>query len=366
MTRFRTACALLVIALFATTSFSAPALTDSLKAGKADIKSAGVMTFGPEAILFVGDSVGGNIFAFDTQDRTASQAAPVDIAGINQKIAAMLGTMPEEILINDLAVNPISKKMYLSISRGRGPAATPVIVRVDGKGAITQLTTDNIAHAKLVLPDAPASQGEGRQNPRNNAITDLAFVDGKLLIAGLSNEEFASTLRATAFPFTPNSKGAGIEIWHGSHGRFETQSPVRTFVPFKIGNEQNIIAAYTCTPLVKIPVSSLTPGAKVKGTTIAELGSGNQPLDMISYTKAGKSFILLNNSNRGVMKMGADNLGNFKPITAPVDIEGVPYETIKTLTGVTQLDKVDDNMAAILLTAGNAVQLKTIALPNFP
>ena len=359
MTRFRTICALLVIALFATTSFSAPALTDSLKAGKADIKSAGVMTFAPEGVLFVADSVGGNIFAFDTQDRTASQAAPVDIAGINEKIAAMLGTMPDQILINDLAVNPISKKMYLSVSRGRGPTATPVIVRVDSKGAIQQLALDNISHAKLALGDTPAFAGD---NPRQNPITDLAFVDGKLLIAGLSTEEFASTLRAAAFPFT-TAKGAGIEIWHGAHGRYETQAPVRTFVPYKIGNEQNIIAAYTCTPLVKIPVASLTPGAKVKGTTIAELGSGNQPLDMITYTKAGKSFILLNNSNRGVMKMGADNLGNFKPITTPTDIAGVPYESIKTLTGVTQLDKLDDNTAVILQTAGNAVALKTIALP---
>jgi hypothetical protein len=358
MTRLRTACALLVIALFATTGFSA-ALTDSLKPGKAEMKSAGVMSFAPEGVLFVADSVGGSIFAFDTQDRTASQAAPVDIAGINEKIAAMLGTAADQLLINDLAVNPISKKMYLSVSRGRGPTATPVIVRVDTKGAIEQLKLDNISHAKLSLGDTPSYAGD---NPRQNPITDLAFVDGKLLIAGLSTEEFASTLRAAPFPFT-TAKGAGIEIWHGAHGRFETQAPVRTFVPYRIGNEQNILAAYTCTPLVKIPVSALQPGAKVKGTTIAELGSGNQPLDMISYTKAGKPYILLNNSNRGVMRMAGDNLGNFKPITTPTDIAGVPYETIRTLTGVTQLDKVDDNTAAILQTAGNSVALKTIALP---
>ena len=140
--------------------------------------------------------------------------------------------------------------------------------------------------------------------------------NGKVLIAGLSNEEFASTLRAAPFPFS-TAKGAGIEIWHGSHGRFETQAPVRTFVSYKIKGEDNILAAYTCTPLVKIPVSSLQPGAKVKGTTIAELGSGNQPLDMIAYNKAGHAYILLNNSNRGVMKLDAAGLENYKPITAP-------------------------------------------------
>ena len=105
MTRFRTVfCALLVVALFAATGFSA-ALTDSLKTGKADIKSVGVMTFGPEGILFVGDSMGGAVYAFDTQDRTASTAAAVDVTGIDQKIASMLGTMPDQIMINDLAVN---------------------------------------------------------------------------------------------------------------------------------------------------------------------------------------------------------------------------------------------------------------------
>ena len=67
-------------------------------------------------------------------------------------------------------------------------------------------------------------------------------------------------------PVRPDS-GAGtqLQIWHASHGRFETESPVRTFVPYTISGQQYILAAYTCTPLVKIPVSDLKPGAKVQG-----------------------------------------------------------------------------------------------------
>jgi hypothetical protein len=337
-------------------------LVDSLKAGNADIKSAGVLTFGPEGILFVGDPVGAAVFAFDTQDRTASQGAAVEVKGINGKVAAMLGTTPDQILINDLAVNPISKKMYLSVSRGRGPAAAPVIVRVDSKGSIEQLSMQNVKHSKVGLPDPPASQPNAGRDPRMQAITDIAYLDGKVLIAGLSNEEFSSNLKQIPFPFQQAAKGASIEIWHGSHGRFETQSPVRTFVPFKIKNEQNILAAYTCTPLVKIPTSQLQPGSKVKGTTIAELGAGNQPLDMIAYSKGGHQYILMNNSSRGVMKLTADNLDTFKPITAPSDIAGVPYETVKNLSSVQQLDKVDDTLAAIL-TGSGTVDLKTVALP---
>jgi hypothetical protein len=140
---------------------------------------------------------------------------------------------------------------------------------------------------------------------------------------------------------------------------------VRTFVPYKIGQEQNILAAYTCTPLVKIPVSSLKPGAKVKGTTIAELGSGNRPLDMIVYNKGGQDFVLMNNNNRGVMKMPTRSFGTDRPITAPVqDMAGVKYETIAALKGVQQLDKVDDTTAVILAQGdGGSLDLKTIALP---
>lgn len=102
----------------------------------------------------------------------------------------------------------------------------------------------------------------------------IAFVNGNILIAGLSNQEFASDLRSIPFSFKGEPTSTGIKMYHGSHGRYETQSPVRTFVPFAIGQEHFILAAYTCTPLVEIPVSELKPGAKVEGTTIAELGAG--------------------------------------------------------------------------------------------
>jgi hypothetical protein len=67
-------------------------MTASLKAGKAGLQSAGVMAFGPDGILFVGDSTGGAVWALDSGDRKASPAKPVEIAAANQKIAAMLGT----------------------------------------------------------------------------------------------------------------------------------------------------------------------------------------------------------------------------------------------------------------------------------
>jgi len=342
------------------------ASTVAMSTGKATLKSAGPLAFGPDGILFVGDSIGAAIVALDVDDHTPRSGGSVEVKGINEKIAAMLGTAADQITIQDVAVNPISKNVYLSVSRGRGPDAVPVILRVDTAGKISEVSLENIRHSSVSLPD-PAAIAAGdnprAQGQRMDVITSVKYVEGKVFVAGLSNEEFSSSLRSIPFPFTEASKAAGIEIWHGSHGRFETNAPVRTFVPYEINHQASILAAYTCTPLVKIPVSELKPGNKVKGTTIAELGAGNRPLDMIVYSKGGKHYILMANSARGVMKLPADNLETYSPITKQTEPAGVPYETIADLKGVQQLDKFDDANALVLMTGNGSMDLRTVPLP---
>src|SRR5438477_12175450 len=102
----------LAAALCLTVALGFSANTVGLKPGKAELKSAGPLAFGPDGILFVGDSVGAAIVAIDTDDKTpARSAAKIEIKGINQKIAALLGTTPDQILINDMMVNTISKNV---------------------------------------------------------------------------------------------------------------------------------------------------------------------------------------------------------------------------------------------------------------
>ena len=331
----------------------------NMPSGKVELKSAGALAMGPDGILFVGDSVGGAIVALDVDDRTPSKSdASLEIKGINEKVAAMLGTAADQILIQDVVVNPISKNVYIAVSRGRGADAIPVLLRAAPGGKLTEVSLASIKHMSVALLDQPQ---QDRQ--RMETITQLKYVDGKVLIAGLSNEEFSSSLRSIPFPFQTASKGSGIEIWHGSHGRFETQAPVRTFVPYEIKGEKAILAAYTCTPLVRIPVSELKAGNKVKGTTIAELGNRNKPIDMIVYAKGGKHYILMANSSRGVMKLTADNLETYQPITKQTETTGVPYETIASLKGVQHLDKYDEANALVLMGDSGSLDLRTVPLP---
>jgi hypothetical protein len=343
---------------------AAPAGLD--KTGKPDLKSAGPLAFGPKGVLFVGDPQGAQIVAVDVGQAPSDPiGAGFKLEGADAKIAAVLGTKADDITINDVVVEPGTNIAYASVSRGKGPSAEPAIVRVDGKGNITALPLDNVAHAKVALTNVPAAGATDKRGQplRSGAITDLAYVDGKLFIAGLSNEEFASKLRSIEFPFKGTDTGASVEIIHTAHNAaVETRSPVRTFVPFNVGGQPQILAAYTCTPLVTFPVADLKPGQKVRGKTVAELGNRNNPLDMIVYEKDGKQYLLLSNSARGVMKISTETIEKQPALTEPVTgggKAGLPYETVESLTEVVQLDKLG-NANALVLSKGS---LQAVPLP---
>lgn len=355
--------------LAAALGFAMTAHGAGLSKGTPDIQSAGPLAFGPGGLLFVGDTKGASIFAVETGDKeSGSPGASIKVEKLGEKLAALLGTEPREVMINDLAVNPASGKAYLSASRGRGPDASPVLARVDASGKIEVLDLKDVPFGKAALVNPPAAGTPTKRGPgpRSESITDLAYVDGRVFIAGLSNEEFSSRLISIPYPFDGSGdKGTSIEIFHGAHGKYETKSPVRTFAPYKIGGEPYLMAAYTCTPLVKFPVAALKPGEHFKGTTVAELGNRNKPLDMIVYQKDGKDFLLLANSNRGVMKISADGLEQAPSIARKIDATaGQPYKTVEELKGVTQLDALDkDNALIVIERDGGAQDLETIALP---
>jgi hypothetical protein len=356
--------ALLVVALLTAATVAADRTPD--------LKSAGPLAFGPDGVLLIGDTAGAAVFAIETGDQgpRPEGAAAVDLAKIDGQIAGLLGTEPQQVTINDLAVNPASGRVYLSVTRGRGEDATPVILRVEPGGKVGLVSLDGAKFTKATLPNPPAPGGQtnpNRPSPRQEVITDLAFVDGRVFVAGLSNEEFSSRLLAIPYPFRDSpGEGTSVEIFHGAHGRFETRSPVRTFVPYQVDGKPHLLAAYTCTPLVKFPVSELKAGSHVKGTTVAELGNRNRPLDMIVYEKDGRPYLLLANSSRGVMKIPTGGIAGAEGIVEPVKTErqGLPYETIAALKGIMQLDRLDDSRAIVLSRADDgSLNLQAIALP---
>lgn len=334
-----------------------------LKEGTPEIKSAGALAFGPDGILFVGDAKGATVFAIGTGDTKGDPSkVQLNVSGLNAKVAETLGVNADKITINDLAVNPLTGNVFLSVSK----VGSAAVVKVAADGKLSQVSLAKVAFQKVELPNAPEDKEvatkRGPANLRGQSITDLAYAEGKVYVSGVAGGS-PSNVREIPFPFTDANAGTSVEIYHAAHGRLEDNAVVRTFLPINIDGEASLLAGFTCTPLVKFPVNSLKPGEKTRGTTVAELGNRNQPLDMIVYKKDGKDFLLMSNSARGVMKISTEGITKNPGLTEPVKgggVAGQTYETIKELEGVVQLDKLNSTHAVIVTSS---FDLRTIVLP---
>jgi hypothetical protein len=145
-------------------------------------------------------------------------------------------------------------------------------------------------------------------------------------------------LRRIPFPFRDEATANNLEIFHVSHGQWETAAPIRTFVPYEGG--RSIIASYTCTPVVHFPLADLEPGTKTVGRTVAELGAMNQPLDMVSFLQDGEEHVLIANSAHGLVKIACRDIDTQEPLTQPKQPVGVPRRT-EDLAGVIRLGNLN-------------------------
>ncbi|HEX9651567.1 MAG TPA: hypothetical protein VGA21_13470 [Cyclobacteriaceae bacterium] len=343
---------LVLIVLFAGANKTAD-LFEGFETGTPEIKSMSSLTFGPEGILFIGDTRNAAVFAVETGDTSPGEAPQrINISNFDRLVAESLGTDVKNIDIQDMAVNPISKKLYFSVHTNDGSA---VLLKLEGE-KLAAVKLSDIRYSTTGLHNAP---GEGEVDDRGRSkriwsISDLNYFNDQVMITGISNQEFGSSFRSIPFPFQDSQSMSSLEIYHGNHGRYETNSPVRTFIPTEIKGEKYIVASYTCTPLVLFPLNELKPGKHVKGRTVGEFGYGNAPLDMIIMPKDGKNYLVMNNSNRPVMIIDMDKLASYEgALTEPVEyIAGVEHTTMPWVN-VLQLDKVNDNQFVMLQRRSN-------------
>lgn len=312
------------------------------------IKSITALTFGPDGVLFVGDSKTATVFAVSLPDAKSKTAAtPIQVKNIDQKIAAALGTEKANITIMDMAVNPISKKLYIAVQNSDG---TPVLLKLDGE-KIEAVSLKDLKFTFIVLNNPPAEDAKDQRGRslRMSTISDLGYDDGKLLVSGLSNHEFSSSFKSIPYPFTSKQDEATLEIYHTAHGRFETAAPIKTFTTARINNKKYLVASYTCTPLVLFSMDELKPGMHVKGRTVAEMGSGNTPIDMISFQEGSESFLLMANTAHPVARVDYKNIAAFEGnLTEPVHgTAGVNFKATPT-SNVLQMDKLNESQVVML------------------
>jgi len=283
-------------------------------------RSAGALTFSPDGVLFLGDSKLGAVFAFETERGQAPASLdPFLFESIDEKIAAALGVTAKSLVMNGMAVHPVTREPYLTVGVRTGDRLEPAVVSVSLAGEIRpfDLSSPKVTVHRLSdvpdegktfksragtfpLPPAAYFEEKARTPLRSMTIVDLKFHAGEVFVAGVSNQEFSSTLRRIPYPFTGDASETQLEIYHLAHGIYETRAPIRTMQFAAIDDEDTLIAAYACSPLVTIPVSKLKHGAKARGKTIGDMGNG-QPISMVAYRDGDEDKLFITNLGRGPM-----------------------------------------------------------------
>lgn len=318
-------------------------------ASAADVQSISRLEAGPGNVLFVADWKAARVHAIELPPAQQKAAGTFNILDLEALLSRQLGGA--RITVQDMAVRPGTGEVYVAVSTG--PARTPALFAVTSDGKARRVDLKAARATSVTLRDAPKGDDKfWQQTPeRSFTVTDMKWRDGELFVAGLSNQEFSSTLRRIRFPFTAQQSVSSIEIFHGGHNMMETRAPVRAMSFASLDGKPYLVAAYTCTPLVLIPIDALQDGAHVRGKTVAELGYGNTPADMISYSmRVGdktEDYMMLVNFNRvsnvipvselraANARPGIDKVVPFGQI-AGLDVQQAP------LAGALRIDNLDE------------------------
>jgi len=339
-------------------------------ASAADIKSISRLAAGPENVLFVADWKSARVHAI-TLPRAAQKPAGTafNILDLDGVLSRQVGGA--KATVEDMVVRPGTAEVYIAVSYGAAKIPALIVVTSDQKARRVNLKAAK--STSIALRDAPTSNYKfWRETPeRSFTVTDMKWREGEIFIAGLSNQDFASTLRRVKYPFDAQQSATSVEIYHTGHNLIETRAPIRAMSFATWGGKPYLVAAYTCTPIVTIPLEDLKDGAHIRGKTIAELGYGNTPADMISYsrTEQGKSedFLLLVNFERGanVIPVSQVEAASSRPSMDKV----VPYGQIAgmdvasaPLAGVLRVDNLDEKSFIVVRRQleKDALQLVTI------
>jgi hypothetical protein len=295
----------------------------------ARVASVSAMTLVPDGKLVVADWRMGAMHALALPALPEAREASFNVLDLTRRLATAYGTEEAAIRVTATVIHGRSQTAILALALGRTADAPVAIALVGADGAITRVDVDAAVTASLRLTDAPADAAIWNSQPaRGLMVTDIKAHGGELIVAGLTGSTFSSTLRRVAYPFTGAVASARIEMYHAVHNQIETRAPVRAFAVIDVESEPTLLAAYTCTPLVTVPMKELKDGAMVRGKTIAELGFGNTPLDVVPFTITHQgqttNWVMVANSAKAADLIRLDDViaaakaeGLSQPVKAP-------------------------------------------------
>ena len=369
----------LSIGVLAITGSAAPAkkgadrLLKNVQTKGLKFRQIGRMSFATDGVLLVADRGNGSVVAIDTGDTGSATPLKKRIDNIDTLIAGALGTKATGVQIVDMVVNRINGRIYLSVIRKQDGISA--LLTIDGTGKVAAVNLAKARHVRITLP------GDGKAKGSN--VTGVKLAGSRVLAAGQSGREFASKIYSIPLPLEHGNSAAvySTETFHVAHGRWETRAPIQSFIPVKEKGKTYIVGSFNCTPIAKFPVDGLENGAKIKGTSVVELGSGNRPVDMFIYKKGGKDWLVTNTDRfhhkrrpigpsqywgcRVDMKYLGAKETNEKAARRTVKKKKGPegMEVIDVLFGVKHIDQFANDKVVVLRDTKGKLSLEPAVLP---
>ncbi len=342
--------------------FHMAVFADKATTGQPEISTFKTIAFGPKDVLFVGDNDNNYLYAIHIDDKVQAESKVFPIQDVNGKIAAAMGTNHAGIWLEDMAINPRTNTIFIAASRMVNGKNISALFRVGANG-LEEFPLNNVEYTRVKVSNPPPSSRNFGRNPAHYfTFTDMHYVNGEVLVSGLSNEEFSSSMRRVAYPFKSEVLTTGLQVYHVSHGSNETHAPVSRFSPVKFGDKWHIVAGYACTPLVTINVEDLNGRDKLVGRTVAEIGAGNSPTGIINYNYKGTDYVLVGNNRHSLVKFTSDDLAKASTLTRPSRQRGVKREST-SMGSIVQLTDYDSEHVAMVIkrNTGNAFDLQLVA-----
>jgi hypothetical protein len=346
-----------------------PPPLENAQQGDPGIASFQHLAFGPSGVLLIGDGDNDRVVAVATGDTDpASEAGNtfVTVDNILGRLADAFGgnATAGDIRLDDIAVNPISKRVYLAARRQS--TDDRALFSMDGAGAIFVFDLTNVMYAAV-------SYG-AIDNIPGSTIAELAWTDTHVVTSAIEQSWTYSQMVTIALPFTHGGATTvgTTKVYHRSHNKWETHAPINSFTTYMADGAPHIAGGFTCTPLVRYPVSLLAQGmTQAEGATPFDYGSQKHTRDMFYYENGSGGYLVANlahfNGDTFAVRAKRDLVTQTMQIdeVAPVVLTSsqqskhADVDRILALDDAKRIIKRDDS--SVILHRGTA--LETVALP---
>jgi hypothetical protein len=308
------------------------------------------LEFDPDGMLYALDSKAGQVLSLQLPDKKG-KVAPVQVPDLGVQLAKLLDGAPGDVLVHDVAVHPASFAVY--VSAGKKGAQDSRLFRVGADRKLQEVPVADVKKASVSLP-------QGTQP------FDLAVTARSLVVSSTSQDRtFGSGLHRVSLPLAEGKvANAQTEVYHTSHRAWETKAPLIAVTAYTAGGKDYLVGSTKCTPVVRIPVDEIGDKAKVKTTTIIELGGRNGPVSMLVYGQGPRQTLLVTHQNtatEGAYKVSGAVLNEGSRVNEQaVNRSGLTVDAWKNTKRAALLGPA---AAVAVVDQGGTLSLVTLPLP---